>query len=310
MDIEERLDSSDSQDSRLKTLTSDLKSFKRHYSVKPLNGESQTDIADIASVVQTIKAVSAAYQGAGLGDCKTNMKNDCVEVAANIGKSLNKLNTTEIDEPDSKRVRLSSETIKNETDIDTDVDKTHNGIHASQKHLQQHNHNPGSEHNKTHILNSEDCSKSISNSAEETESLRLQSDSSESNCCSIEKAEKLRLKNELSPEKCDPYQDSDLNEKVRKPEEDYVTPVKTQKCSSDVPRKSPFLIGDKIRQSLKGIVEKVKSSPDHKRLSLYQDEKEEKTLESIHRLGTTELTKNSQEGDKSINHGMKLLNML
>ena len=283
MDIEKHLDSADSQDSRLKILSADLESFKRNYSGKHLNGESTSqDIADIAAVVQTIKAVSAACSA------------------------------SETDEPDKKKVKLNCITECDIANGETDRDKTQNGIGISpsdEEHSQKLDLKPDTDEIETADTGTKEHISERSNITEELPSPISQNTSHDGGCDNNGDAENPRFKNELSPVKGDVHQDGDLNETVKRPVDDYLTPVKSQPCSSDEPRKSPFLIVDKMRNSLKGIVEKAKSSPDHKKLSISRDEKEDRTPDSIDSSETTVNTKHSPEMDRSVEDGKNLLKL-
>ena len=260
-----------SQDSPMKTFTTELNTLKRHFpTVKSVNGESpSSNNADIAAVVNTIKAVTAACQGRDLEEHKTHSENDAINDSLTGTSSVdesteeNKLNGNEQiskdeNEPENKRVKLcDEENTNNDSEPKADeneLKKIHNDRNKSSPENDKNSNNEHKSVEKVGACSSkEDC-----NCGEESE---------------------LKLQIEASPEKGDENHYSDL-EKLRKPENCF-TPIKNHQCSSDEARKSPFLIGDKIRNSLKGIVEKVKSSPDHKRnlCCLYPDDKDDKLLD-------------------------------
>lgn len=264
MEVEDVLDSESSQDSRLKSVSVEINSFKRHFPVKPLNGESSNkDFADIMSVVNTIKAVSSAYQGTDKGDTQilnidTTNKKDKVCSKLN-GSDQNYCSSAE-GEPESKRLKLFCDNTNRENDfktIDKDSDKAPDESDSSDPH-----------ENGT--------------SSKEALGIHSSNDNTLETSYNGEGELELKLEIETTPEKSDTDEQEDLSYKVKKTVEDFSTPVKNDLCSEEEARRSPFLIGDKMRNSLKGIVEKVKSSPDHKRnLGSCLDDKEDRVLKDV-----------------------------
>lgn len=268
MEVEDVLESNESsQDSRLKSVSVEINSFKRHFPVKPLNGEnSNKDFADIMSMVNTIKAVSSAYQGTDKGDHQilhTDTTN--IHQRDSLCKKLNggDQNNTAVGEPESKRAKLHCDRTYRENDFQTidKSDKTPDESGSSDPH--------------------ENGTSSKGTLELHTERMPDNGNTLETSCSGEGELE-LRLEIETTPEKSDTDEQDNLNYKVKKTAEDYSTPIKNDLCSEEEARRSPFLIGDKIRNSLKGIVEKVKSSPDHKRnLGSCLDDKEDRVLKDV-----------------------------
>lgn len=287
MELEEALEQPDdcSQDSPMKVLKTELNSLKRHFpTVKSINGECPSNA--VASVVNTIKAVSAACQAKAVDQHMRNIINDsscgCQDVSESPDedditsklygdKQISKVKS----EPEIKRAKLSNEDCENKKSrIETDKIQE-NGSTESIK-----------DKNNTVLVTD-------SKTFEENE---FKTCSSEQDCNCGEETE-FKLQIEATPEKCDDIQDSELDDKHRKPLEDYHTPIKNHQCPSEEARTSPFFIRDQMRNSLKGIVEKVKSSPDHRRnlCSSYQDGKDNRLIEP---------DKSHYNNDKLIAQGM------
>ena len=284
MEIEEALEHPDisSQDSPMKTFTSELNTLKRHFpTVKSVNGESPgVNNADIATVVNTIKAVSAACQAKDLEEHKINSETDAISERLTDTSSVeesneeNKVNgneqTSEHEgEPENKRIKVSIENTGNDIQHKADEkeskefpDSGNNSFPDSNDNLSIEPEISDNDPVSERMVGS--CSIGNSNACPNKED------------CDCGEESELRLRIEASPEKEDENQSSDLEN--RKKPENCFTPIKNHQCLSEEARKSPFLIGDKIRNSLKGIVEKVKSSPDHKRNSCspYTDYKDDK----------------------------------
>ena len=268
METEEVLEHPDisSQDSPMKTYTSELNTLKRHFpTVKSVNGESPVvNNTDFASVVNTIKAVSAACQEKDREELKINSEADAAgEKPAGTSTvsekhEENKVNgseQTEEIEPENKRLKVSIDS--NDIDTKAQVDEDLKGISDIEKS------SLGSNDKNSLELEVNLISKPDIEGEEEPCSVGKSDVCSMKEDCNCGEETELSLRIEPSPVKEVENHSSDL-ENRNKPENCF-TPVKNHQCLSEEARKSPFLIDDKIRNSLKGIVEKIKFSPDRKR---------------------------------------------